>query len=458
MDSALQVDLARPEAPAQQVLDTALGEAATHLVVPQGETAAQGPVGSPQRSLKGGISTTTQIRLSPKKIYKDVSASLSGLGETANSMELDNFDETTNVAILQPVDGGFGAWSYVAGAFAMYIVVWGKSDLCIRTFQGIEHKTLLLNVMLGFPQAFPIFQTFLSSGDTAQHPNSIILPLLAPGLQDIEEGILFQLFPKSAKYRPMLVIGGIFTMTLALILASCANTALQIVLTQGVLFGVGGIMLNFVHVSIFSEWFEKKKGQAMGMIWLGYRVGALVFPLISQWLLDKHGFQNTLRILIAPMLALLLPSVVLLRGRYPAATVVAKPASPPISRAAALGTPNVMFYLIVALLFDFVVNVPKMFIATFGVDLKLNTSDQALALSLHVFSNMLGTYGLGWLSDTLFYQGLIGGCAISTSLVHFLVWGYVKTKFGLFVYAIASGLTGGGRIPSPSIRPFPNLR
>jgi hypothetical protein len=29
-------------------------------------------------------------------------------------------------ATLQPVDEGFGAWSYVASAFAMYIVVWGE--------------------------------------------------------------------------------------------------------------------------------------------------------------------------------------------------------------------------------------------------------------------------------------------------------------------------------------------
>lgn len=300
--------------------------------------------------------------------------------------------------------------------------------------------------MTGFPQAFPVFQTFLSSGDAARHPDSVVLPLLAPGIQDIEEGILFQIFPKSAKYRRMLVIAGIFTMTLALVLASCADTAWQIVLTQGVLFGIGGIMLNFVHVSIFSEWFEKRRGEAMGIIWLGFRVGALIFPLICQWLLEKHGYETTLRVLIAPMLALLLPSIVLFRGRYPTASVATNQTQshPPISKLTALRTPNVMIYLVVALLFDFVINVPKMFITTFGADLKLHRSDQAIALSLHVLCNMLGTYGLGWLSDSMFYESLIGGCAVSTSLVHFLIWGYAKTKFGVFLYAIASGLSSGG--------------
>lgn len=269
--------------------------------------------------------------------------------------------------------------------------------------------------------------------------------MLAPGLQDIEEGILFQFLPKSVKFRQMLVIAGIFTITAAMILARYATTVLQTVLSQGVLFGVGGIMLNFVHVSIFSEWFDKRRGEAMGIIWLGYRVGALAFPLICQRLLDKHGYAKTLRVLIAPMLALLIPSSVLLRGRYSAATVVSTPVHPPVSKLAAIKTPNVLFYLVVSLLFDFVVNVPKMFITTYGADLELDTSDQALALSMLVLSNMLGTFGFGWLSDGVFYESLICACALSTSMVHFLVWGFAKTRFGLFIYALTVGLTSGGK-------------
>lgn len=298
---------------------------------------------------------------------------------------------------------------------------------------------------LGFPQAFPIFQTYLSSGEFATHRDSVVLPLLAPGLQDIEEGILFQIFPTSAKYRQMIVIAGIFTMTIAIILASYASKAWHIVLAQGILFGIGGIMLNFVHVSVFPEWFEKRQGQAMGLIWLGYRVGALVFPLICQWLLYRHGFKKTLHVLIAPMLALLMPSIILLRGRYRVAAVISKPVQPPVSKLTALKAPSVIFYLFVNILFSLVINVPKMFIVTFGVDISLTVSDQALALSLHTLGNMLGTYALGWLSDTLFYEGLMSASAISTSLIHFLVWGFVKTKIALFTYAIIVGLTSGGK-------------
>ena len=303
---------------------------------------------------------------------------------------------------------------------------------------------------IGFPQSFPIFQTYLSSGDawSGHASNSTILLLLSPGIQDVEEGILFQIFPRSAAYRQMLVIIGICIMTLALLLGSFATNPSQIFWTQGVLFGVGGIMLNFVHVCSISEWFETKRKIAMAIIWLGYRSGAVVFPPVCQWLLEKHGYEKTLRVLIAPMLALLLPSVLLLRGRYPAATIVSEPTSSKGSTFALLWNSKILFHLPVAYLFFSVVNIPRIFVISFAGDLNFHASTQTTALFCHVLCNMLSTYSFGRLSESMEYDVLIAACAISTSLVHFLIWGFAKTKFGLFLFAIASGITSAGTYAS----------
>ena len=437
METALQIDLSKPEAPAEQVLDSALGEIAAQPRSTEGKNLT-----------RGRSDTTHQARLGPKSSHGGRPRSVSAREHSNEVSELGHFDETANSYSLQPVDEGFGAWSYVASAFAMFIVVWGEYQYLTR-WQRLWRKNACqyanLFIIVGFPQSFPIFQTYLSTGESPRHPNSVILALLAPGLQDIEEGIMFQILPKAARYRQTLVLIGITTMMVSLILASLATEAWQIVLTQGILYGIGGIFLNFVHVSIFSEWFDKKKGQAMGLIWLGYRAGGLGFPLICQWLLDKHGFQQTLRVLIAPMLVLLLPCVVLFRGRYPAASVISKPTQPTISKIDAMRTPSVLFYLVVSILFGLVTNVPMMFITKFAADLGLDASDRALTLSLVFASNMLGTYALGHLSDKGFHQWLMGASAISASLIHILLWGFVKTKFGLIAYAICIGVTSGGR-------------
>jgi MFS family permease len=243
----------------------------------------------------------------------------------------------------------------------------------------------------------------------------------------------------------MLVIIGISIMITAIFLASCATTAGQIVLTQGLLFGCGGIILNFVHVSVFVEWFtEEKQSRAMGIIWTGYRIGELAFPLICQWLLDTHGFRETLRVLIAPMFVLLLPSVVLLRGRYPIAQVATEQTTPSGSIIAALRSPKVLFLLLVSVVLDLVINVPVMFVTRFAADIKLNNSDRALALSLYTLCNLIGTYVFSWLSHTDNYESLLAMSAVWSSLAHFFLWGLSKTKFSLFAFAILIGISNGG--------------
>ena len=86
-----------------------------------------------------------------------------------------------------------------------------------------------------------------------------------------------------------------------------------------------------------------------------------------------------------------------------------------------------------------------MFITSYAAAIRIKAADQALALSLLALSDMVGTYVLGALSDNVSYQVLMAVCAILTSLAHFLLWGFAKTKLGVFVYAIAVGITSGGK-------------
>ena len=69
-----------------------------------------------------GASTTTYI---PPKL-KRKSADENPKDSATSVLEFGDFEETEKVYTLQPIDGGFGAWSYAASAFAMFIVVWGE--------------------------------------------------------------------------------------------------------------------------------------------------------------------------------------------------------------------------------------------------------------------------------------------------------------------------------------------
>ena len=126
MESAFQVDLARPEAPTEKVLDSALGQAATRPAVLSSSTSGGRTTSDKsEHTIRGRSETTAQVRLVPKIPKGERSRSPATQDAPGGILELGNFDETAQGFSLQPVDEGFGAWSYVASAFAMFIVVWG---------------------------------------------------------------------------------------------------------------------------------------------------------------------------------------------------------------------------------------------------------------------------------------------------------------------------------------------
>lgn len=136
METALQVDLARPEAPADQVLESALGQDASQPRPGQASLSSNDASSNDaKRSARGRTETTHQIRLVPKSSQDHRSRSRSTQRAPGDELELRDSESTTNSYTLQPVDEGFGAWSYAVSAFAMFVVVWGKwSNLehCVR--------------------------------------------------------------------------------------------------------------------------------------------------------------------------------------------------------------------------------------------------------------------------------------------------------------------------------------
>lgn len=123
MEVAAELDASRDEANPQQAAQAVQGsprQSSVHHLDP-GDIASDGRVSSP-----GASTTTAKPRLYTKSPFEGIT---DGFGD----------EKGGNVVTLQPRDEGFGAWSYVAGAFAMYIVVWGKCS-------GVHGKKLSLSI------------------------------------------------------------------------------------------------------------------------------------------------------------------------------------------------------------------------------------------------------------------------------------------------------------------------
>lgn len=81
--------------------------------------------------------------------------------------------------------------------------------------------------------------------------------------------------------RPSGVIG-LGVMILALLGASFSNTTGALIVTQGVLYGLGGMTLYFPCMYVVDEWFIARKGLAFGVVWSGTGAAGATVPFLAQ--------------------------------------------------------------------------------------------------------------------------------------------------------------------------------
>ena len=88
---------------------------------------------------------------------------------------------------------------------------------------------------------------------------------------------------------------GLIISTVALVTASFADTVWELILTQGLLYGIGGSLLYNPMIFYLDGWFDRRKGLAFGILWAGTGISGTVMPLIIDWVLQNYGLIITLR-------------------------------------------------------------------------------------------------------------------------------------------------------------------
>ena len=156
----------------------------------------------------------------------------------------------------------------------------------------------------------------------------------------------------------------------------------------------GGPLPNQV---LLTEWFDRSRGKAMGVAYLGIGIGGATVPLISHALAQHFGWQTSLRLLGLLMVVASLPLVLLLKER-PARTTVGA-ATSPSPMAAFKRSP---FYLLtlgsmcsIAAVSGTQQNL-KLFLS---LDRHFTQGDAAKVLSLVLACSIVGRLLIGWLAD-----------------------------------------------------------
>ena len=199
---------------------------------------------------------------------------------------------------------------------------------------------------------------------------------------------------------------------------------------------VGNGTTQMGYSRVVSSWFTERRGMALALVVCGVGVGSIVFPWLTQWLIDDYGWRVAYRVLGAIVLLLGIPLTAIFVREHPGAAGRRLTAQGSSVRQ---GLRSRAFWLIVATLFlsSIAVNGAITHLSPLLTDRGVTPASAALAVSVLGASSLAGRLVTGLLLDRWF------GGRVSAVLL-------MGVAVGIFLLATAS-TSGAGLLAAALI-------
>ncbi|MDE0348228.1 MAG: MFS transporter [Gammaproteobacteria bacterium] len=256
-----------------------------------------------------------------------------------------------------------------------------------------------------------------------------------------------------------IMLVGAAAMGLGLAMAAFAQSLWPIYLGLGVLAGVASTAALFLPcIALVSNWFDRLRGRALGLVTLGPTLSGAVVPVLLSLLVDEVGWRTSLLLAAAVATVILLPVIwffVLDRpedcGQFPDGD----PDGPRTPEAEADDTWTIRravrsrdVWLVVGTIgtANFAVVAMLVHLIPYATDTGLSGERAALVFSVMTLLGALGGPLFGTLADYLSIKRLL----IASMLCQFaavLLFAELEGQFGLSLAAGTLGLGFGGLMP-----------
>jgi MFS family permease len=205
----------------------------------------------------------------------------------------------------------------------------------------------------------------------------------------------------------------------------------QFYVTCFVLGVVGNGAAHLAYSRSISSWFHRRLGMALAFVMAGAGLGAMILPVVAQFIISRHGWRAAYASLAGIALLLGLP----LSWRYIREHGVSGPESPLMAHSGMTwqqGLRSSAFWIVTAILFvsSISMNGAITHLSALLTDRGFTTGNAALCASLLGGSSLLGRIVVGWLLDRFFGPRV----ALVVNLI---------TALGIFLLARASSFPAG---------------
>jgi Major Facilitator Superfamily len=228
-----------------------------------------------------------------------------------------------------------------------------------------------------------------------------------------------------------------------LIAGSFAKTLASLIVTQGIMYGLGFLVFYYPILSMVDEFWVSRRGMAYGLLCSASGASGTAMPLIIEALLRKYGYPTTLRAIAIAFLVLTGPLIPMLKGRLP-------PTEQSVSRRtdwSFVKRPLFWIYCTSNLMQGLGYFFPSLYLPSYAASIGLGGLQGALLLGLMSFSQIVGQFSFGYLSDRpVPLNILITVSLLVSSTATFALWGVARSLAPLVVFSMFYGVFGASYV------------
>ena len=203
----------------------------------------------------------------------------------------------------------------------------------------------------------------------------------------------------------------------------------------------GGPLPNQV---LTSRWFNKSRGKAMGVAYLGIGVGGMLVPQIAKWLNMQMDWRSSLVVLGGLMIAIALPMALFVKENPEGKSKEVKQDEPKISFKSILKSRS--FYLLAIgsmCSIGAVAGISQNLKLFFSLDLAYSQGQAANVISMVLGASIIGRLLMGWLADR-YPKKYVMMLIYSLVTISILLLYYASTPGVIYLFAIIFGIGLGG--------------
>ncbi|KAK3293723.1 major facilitator superfamily domain-containing protein [Chaetomium fimeti] len=350
--------------------------------------------------------------MSEKSNYDHHGGGLTSLVESAQASH-----ESINVKPPPPADRGKDAYLFLASCCVLEAVAWG------------------------LPFTYGVFNDYYNThGPFDGSDNLAIVGTCSLGMMYLGLPLVFAFVQAYKKHIRILCAVSIIIMGVALALSSFATTVTHLILTQGILYGLGGSISCSTCVILLSDWYDKRKGIAFGIMLGGTGLGGTIVPIVTERLLQTFDFRTTLRVLAVAVVVLPSSFVYYMKPRV-------EP-DPRISLRSQVGMRFMKTGAFVALQLANTVQglgffLPTLYLPMYARSIGASQSVGALTVVVYNIVSVVGCVLMGFIIDRWHVTTCCLACAVGSSISIFLLWGFSGSVAPLFVFCVTYGIFAG---------------